>query len=46
MIGIQAVDWFATIAYLLTGTVAIAQVSTAAFLPVVFVAVLASRSPV
>lgn len=40
MVGIQAVDWVATIAYLAAGTVTPAQVTTAAFLPVVFVVIL------
>lgn len=40
MIGVQAVDWLATIAYLVTGAVTLAQVTTAAFLPVVFIVVL------
>jgi hypothetical protein len=40
MIGVQAVDWVATIAYLVTGAVTLAQVTTAAFLPIVFIAVL------
>lgn len=40
MIGIQAIDWIGTIAYLITGAVTITQVSTAAFLPVVFIVIL------
>lgn len=40
MIGVQAIDWIGTIAYLATGAVTIAQVTTAAFLPVVFIVVL------
>ncbi len=40
MIGVQAVDWVATMAYLATGTLTLATVTTAAFLPLVFVAVL------
>ena len=40
MIGIQAVDWIGTIAYLVTGAVTITQVTTAAFLPVVFIVIL------
>lgn len=38
MIGIQVVDWVATIGHLAAGTVTLAQVSTAPFLPVLFVA--------
>lgn len=40
MIGIQAIDWIGTIAYLITGAVTITQVTTAAFLPLVFIAIL------
>lgn len=40
MIGVQAFDWLATVGYLLTGAVTIAQVTTAAFLPVVFIVIL------
>lgn len=45
MIGVQAIDWIGTIAYLVTGTVTLAQVSTAAFLPVIFIVVLVTRTP-
>jgi hypothetical protein len=41
MIGVQAIDWIATILAVETGKVTLAQVSTAAFLPVLFMAVLA-----
>lgn len=40
MVGIQTIDWLATLAYLTVGAVTLAQVTTAAFLPVVFVLVL------
>ncbi len=40
MVGVQAIDWVATLAYLGAGAVTLAQVSTAAFLPVVFLVVL------
>ena len=40
MIGIQAIDWVGTIAYLTTGAVTITQVTTAAFLPLVFIVIL------
>ncbi|MCA9910444.1 MAG: hypothetical protein KC519_17425, partial [Anaerolineae bacterium] len=43
MIGIQSIDWLATIFYLLNGAVTLAQVTTAAFLPLIFIAVLAWR---
>jgi hypothetical protein len=38
MIGIQAVDWFATMAYVVRGQLTFAQVGPAAVLPVLFVA--------
>ena len=40
MIGIQAIDWVGTMAYLTTGAVTITQVTTAAFLPLVFIVIL------
>ena len=40
MIGIQAVDWIATLAYLAAGSVTIGQVKTAAIAPLFFIAVL------
>ena len=40
MIGIQVVDWVATMAYLADGELRLAQVGPAAVLPVVFVAAL------
>ena len=40
MIGIQAIDWVGTISYLATGAVTITQVTTAAFLPLVFIVIL------
>lgn len=45
MIGIQAIDWIGTISYLVAGTVTLAQVTTAAFLPIVFIIVLARNLP-
>lgn len=45
MIGIQAIDWFATIFYLLADAVTLAQVTTAAFLPVLFILVLVIYFP-
>lgn len=45
MIGIQVVDWIATIFYLGTGVVTLTQVTSAAFLPIIFVAVLIWRFP-
>jgi hypothetical protein len=40
MIGIQLIDWVATLAVLLSGQLTIRQVSTAAVLPVLFIAAL------
>ena len=40
MIVIQAIDWLATIGYLFTGHLTLRQVSTAAFMPVLFIAAL------
>ena len=40
MIGVQALDWVSTIAYLATGTLTLSTVTTAAFLPLVFIGVL------
>jgi hypothetical protein len=40
MIGIQAIDWVATLSYLAAGAVTLAQVTTAAFLPVAFIVIL------
>lgn len=50
MVGVQAIDWLATLAYLATGAVTLAQVTTAAFLPLLFILVLgrhlaATRGP-
>ena len=41
MIGIQAIDWIAAILALQSGKVGLAQVTTAPFLPVLFIVVLA-----
>lgn len=40
MIGVQAIDWVATLAYLAAGSVTLAQVTTASFAPIIFVAAL------
>lgn len=40
MIGVQAIDWIATILAVTAGKVTLAQVTTAAFLPILFIAVL------
>lgn len=40
MVVIQLIDWIVTIKYLWVGAVTLAQVSTASFLPLVFVALL------
>ncbi len=38
MIAVQAIDWLATIGYVTAGAVTFAQVSTASFLPLLFIA--------
>jgi succinate dehydrogenase hydrophobic anchor subunit len=40
MLVVQAIDWIATIVALHAGTVTLAQVSTASFLPILFIVVL------
>lgn len=45
MIGIQGVDWIGTMVFLVTGAVTLGQVTTAAFLPVAFIVILAGRIP-
>ena len=45
MIVIQAIDWLVTVKYLLAGAVTLTQVSTASFLPLVFVVVLVIGLP-
>ena len=41
MVAVQGIDWLATLVYLATGAVTLAQVTTAAFVPLFFVVVLA-----
>ena len=45
MIAIQAIDWLVTVKYLAVGAVTLAQVSTASFLPVLFVVALVIGLP-
>ena len=45
MIAVQAIDWLATMTYLLAGTVTLGQVATASFLPVVFIVGLVAGYP-
>lgn len=45
MIGIQTIDWIVTLKYLALGGVTLTQVSTASFLPVLFVIGLAVAMP-
>ncbi len=40
MIGVQAIDWLATMYFVLTGAVTLTQVSTASFLPLIFIGML------
>ena len=45
MIAIQAIDWVVTLYYVSSGAVTLMQVSTASFLPVIFVMVLLINFP-
>ena len=45
MVFVQAVDWLVTVKYLYLGAVTLAQVSTASFLPVLFILVLVLGMP-
>jgi len=45
MILVQAVDWIVTVYFLLQGAVTLPQVSTASFLPIIFIGVLVARFP-
>ncbi len=45
MIAVQAIDWIATAYFLMNGSVTLMQVSTAAFLPIIFIAVLVRWYP-
>ena len=45
MIGIQAIDWIVTLYYVSLGAVTLAQVSTASFLPLIFVILLSVFYP-
>ncbi|MBA3871192.1 MAG: hypothetical protein H0X30_18775 [Anaerolineae bacterium] len=45
MIIVQAVDWIVTVHFLLQGVVTLPQVSTASFLPIIFIGVLVARFP-
>ena len=40
MVAVQGIDWLATLVYLATGAVTLAQVTTAAFVPLLFIVVL------
>src|SRR5437016_1729406 len=45
MIGIQAIDWLATLRYLFAGTLSLAQVTTAAVAPPLFILALLAFHP-
>jgi hypothetical protein len=45
MIAVQAIDWLATIYFVLQGVVTLPQVSGASFLPIIFIVVLITRYP-
>lgn len=38
MIGVQAIDWIATVAFIATGAITLSQATTASFMPLVFIA--------
>ena len=45
MIGLQTMDWVGTVFYIFSGVVTIVQVSTASFLPIIFLVLLAYSYP-
>jgi hypothetical protein len=45
MIGVQAIDWIVTMVFVLQGTLTVAQVSTAGFMPIAFIVALALTFP-
>ena len=45
MVAVQAIDWIATLAYLVAGSLSLRQVSTAAILPPLFIAALLWWNP-
>lgn len=45
MVGVQAIDWIATLVYIGAGAITVAQASTAAFMPVVFIVLLLVTLP-
>ncbi|MWC29168.1 hypothetical protein [Paenibacillus sp. MMS18-CY102] len=45
MIGVQLIDWIATIYYVATGVVTLSQVTTAAYLPILFIVMLLATHP-
>ncbi len=45
MIGVQAIDWLGTLYYLANGGVTLSQVSSAPFLPVIFIVLLIAFFP-
>lgn len=45
MIGVQAIDWIATVWFIAAGTITVTQASTAAFMPLLFIAGLVAGYP-
>ena len=45
MVGVQAIDWCVTLLYLWRGDVTLSQVTTAAFLPIIFIIILVRGLP-
>ena len=45
MVGVQAIDWIATLVFIGAGAITVAQASTAAFLPIVFIVLMLVTLP-
>ncbi|MUT68301.1 hypothetical protein [Paenibacillus sp. NEAU-GSW1] len=45
MIGVQLIDWIGTIYYVASGAVTLSQVTTAAYLPILFIVMLLAAYP-
>ncbi len=45
MVGVQAIDWIATLYFIGTGAITLVQASTATFLPAVFIVLLLATLP-
>ncbi len=45
MVGVQAIDWIATLVFIGAGAITLAQASTAAFIPVIFIVLALATLP-